>query len=78
MHGGSSKMLRSAIAKLRPAFKRPYGTKGEQFNEPGGYLFNWVPGKKEPIDGAVKIYIIFYLGGLAAYAFLWQYRPDMR
>jgi hypothetical protein len=34
--------------------------------------------KGQPVDWAQKIYITFYLGGLAAFAFLWQFKPDTR
>lgn len=34
------------------------------------------PGKKYQLDGAEKIYAVFYLGGLAVFAFIYQYKPD--
>lgn len=32
--------------------------------------------KTDPVDWNRRIYIIFYLGGLALFAFLYQYVPD--
>lgn len=65
-----------------PVYRRGYGVaSGEghhsgQYNEPGGYLFGRKPGERLEMDTPTKLYVVFYLGGLATFLFLYQYKPE--
>lgn len=52
------------------------GHKSDQYNEPGGYLFGRKPGERLEMDTPTKLYVVFYLGGLAVFLFLYQYKPE--
>lgn len=52
-------------------------TAKEYFNEPRGYQFGRIPGKKYPPNWPLRIYIFGFLGSTALFVFLYQYKPDV-
>lgn len=71
-----------AGSRVSPLVCRRYGTgsdshhRQEQYNEPGGYLFGRRPGERLEMDTTTRLYVVFYLGGLAVFLFLYQYKPE--
>jgi hypothetical protein len=66
----------SGPARLRRPYSAPHREE-ESCNEPGGYFLGHPPGQfRWPRDLETNLFVFGYLGGLALFMFLWQYKPE--
>lgn len=50
----------------------------EEYNEPGGHLWNLAPGEERPREDWEFLYKYGYLGGMALFFLAYWFKPDTR
>ena len=56
--------------------KEELDDRGIPYNEMDALPWNRQPGVREPTDWTRRIFVVFYMGGIAAFLFLNYYKPD--